>query len=147
MPKLRINPIVLIIINILAPSMYIFFNGSFLKVYLIVFETALLLVTGCFKIFFAAAFNTAVRLKKMLIRHIGKLASGYHDSNPSGSLMKIIEKNTDSTETLIAHRLRSVVNCDRIIVLDHGRVAGNGKHDELMQNCPVYKKLYNLQAE
>ena len=51
------------------------------------------------------AFNTAVRLKKMLIRHIGKLPGGYHDSNPSGSLRKIIEKNTDATETLIAHQI------------------------------------------
>lgn len=51
------------------------------------------------------AFNTAVRLKKMLIRHIGKLPGGYHDSNPSGSLRKIIEKNTDASETLIAHQI------------------------------------------
>lgn len=51
------------------------------------------------------AFNTAVQLKKMLIRHIGKLPGGYHDSNPSGSLRKIIEKNTDASETLIAHQI------------------------------------------
>lgn len=51
------------------------------------------------------AFNTAVRLKKALICHIGLLPGGYHDSNPSGSLRKIIEKNTDATETLIAHQI------------------------------------------
>ena len=51
------------------------------------------------------AFNTAVRLKKMLICHIGRLPGGYHDSNSSGSLRKIIEKNTDATETLIAHQI------------------------------------------
>ncbi|SEQ38089.1 ATP-binding cassette, subfamily B [Treponema bryantii] len=51
------------------------------------------------------AFNTAVQLKKMLICHIGKLPGGYYDSNPSGSLRKIIEKNTDASETLIAHQI------------------------------------------
>ena len=51
MPKLRLNPIVLIVIKILALSMYIFLNGSFLKIYLIVFATGLLLAIGCYKIF------------------------------------------------------------------------------------------------
>ena len=51
------------------------------------------------------AFNTAARLKRMLISHIGKLPGGYHDTNPSGSVRKIIEKNTDLTETLIAHQI------------------------------------------
>lgn len=51
------------------------------------------------------AFNTAARLKRMLISHIGELPGGYHDTNPSGSVRKIIEKNTDLTETLIAHQI------------------------------------------
>ncbi len=49
MPKLQLNPIVLIVINILAPSMYIFLNGSFLKIYLVIFATVLLLAMGCYK--------------------------------------------------------------------------------------------------
>ena len=51
------------------------------------------------------AFNTAARLKKMMVEHIGKLPAGYLDTNPSGSLRKVIEKNTDITETLIAHQI------------------------------------------
>ncbi|RKM56754.1 ABC transporter ATP-binding protein [Butyrivibrio sp. CB08] len=51
------------------------------------------------------AFNTAARLKRVLIEHIGALPGGYHDVNPSGSVRKIIEKNTDVTETLIAHQI------------------------------------------
>jgi len=51
------------------------------------------------------AFNTAMRLKMMLIRHIGRLPGGYHDTNPSGSVRKIIEKNTDLTEQLVAHQI------------------------------------------
>ena len=55
MPKLQVNPIVLIVINILAPSMYIFLNGSFLKIYLVIFATVLLLAMGCYKIFLGKA--------------------------------------------------------------------------------------------
>jgi ABC-type multidrug transport system, ATPase and permease components len=51
------------------------------------------------------AFNTSTRLKMLLIRHIGRLPGGYHDTNPSGSVRKVIEKNTDLTETLIAHQI------------------------------------------
>ena len=51
------------------------------------------------------AFNTIMRLKKKLINHIGTLPGGFHDSNPSGSLRKLIEKNTDATETMMAHQI------------------------------------------
>ena len=51
------------------------------------------------------AFNTIMRLKKKLIKHIGTLPGGFHDFNPSGSLRKLIEKNTDATETMMAHQI------------------------------------------
>ena len=51
------------------------------------------------------AFNTIMRLKIKLIKHIGTLPGGFHDSNPSGSLRKLIEKNTDATETMMAHQI------------------------------------------
>ena len=50
-------------------------------------------------------FNTIMKLKKKLIKHIGSLPGGFHDSNPSGSLRKLIEKNTDATETMMAHQI------------------------------------------
>lgn len=51
------------------------------------------------------AFNTAAILKKKLIRHVGTLKLGFFDANPSGALRKLIEKNADSTEKLIAHQI------------------------------------------
>lgn len=51
------------------------------------------------------AFNTVMRLKRKMINHIGTLPGGFHDSNPSGSLRKLIEKNTDATETMMAHQI------------------------------------------
>ncbi len=51
------------------------------------------------------AFNTAARLKIRLIRHIGRLPAGFFDENSSGALRKLIEKNTDTPEQLIAHQI------------------------------------------
>ena len=70
------------------------------------------------------------------------------DPETETKIQNAIEKLTNGrTVLMIAHRLRSIVNCDRIIVLDQGRVVGNGSHDELMKNCEVYKKLYSLQMD
>ncbi len=50
MHKLNINPIVLIVINILSPTMYIFLNGTYLQYFLALFAIVVLLSMGCFKI-------------------------------------------------------------------------------------------------
>lgn len=51
------------------------------------------------------AYNTVARLRIKLIHHTGTLPLGYHSNNPSGKQRKIIEKNTDNLETLIAHQI------------------------------------------
>ena len=51
------------------------------------------------------AFSTAASLKIRLIKHIGTLPAGFFDTNTSGGLRKLIEKNTDISETLIAHQI------------------------------------------
>ena len=50
------------------------------------------------------------------------------------------------TTLILAHRLSSVIDCDRIIVLDEGRVAEAGKHGELMKTGGVYASLMREQA-
>lgn len=51
----------------------------------------------------------------------------------------------DKTVLVIAHRLRTVAGADKIIVLDEGRVAEEGRHEELMNQKGLYEKLYSLQ--
>jgi ATP-binding cassette subfamily B protein len=51
----------------------------------------------------------------------------------------------DSTVIIVAQRVSTVIDADRIIVLDEGRVAGIGTHRELMKSCDVYKGIVSSQ--
>ena len=48
---------------------------------------------------------------------------------------------------LISHRLANVVDADRVYVLDRGRVAGSGTHEELLASCAEYASLWRAQSE
>jgi len=53
----------------------------------------------------------------------------------------LAEKTKDKTVIIVAQRINTVLNADKIIVLDDGIIAGIGTHEELMQNCEVYKQI------
>ena len=50
------------------------------------------------------------------------------------------------TSVVIAHRLSTIHNADRIIVIDHGRIAEQGTHNELMARNGIYAKLIEMQS-
>jgi len=52
---------------------------------------------------------------------------------------------SDCTTLVIAHRLSTVTRADRIVVLDDGVIAGAGSHAGLLENNPVYQRLYRRQ--
>lgn len=60
---------------------------------------------------------------------------------------KFVEISRGKTAIIVTHRLGSTKIADRVIVMDKGRVAAIGTHDELMENCELYRTMYNSQAE
>jgi len=53
----------------------------------------------------------------------------------------------DTTKIIIAQRISSVIEADKIIVLDDGKIVGMGSHEELMQSCETYTEIYYSQMD
>lgn len=64
------------------------------------------------------------------------------DYKTDSILRKELKKHTkDATVLIVAQRIGTVMNADKIIVLEDGKIVGMGKHEELLQNCEVYKQI------
>lgn len=51
----------------------------------------------------------------------------------------------DTTSFIVAQRISTVLKADKILVLDNGRIAAEGRHDELMDTSPLYREIYESQ--
>ena len=51
----------------------------------------------------------------------------------------------DSTKLIVAQRIGTIMNADRIVVLDDGKVVGQGTHRELLEHCDVYRQIAESQ--
>ncbi|MEW9094924.1 MAG: ABC transporter ATP-binding protein [Clostridiaceae bacterium] len=68
------------------------------------------------------------------------------DFKTDAKLRAALESETeDSTMIIVAQRVSTVMNADRIIVLNDGEIAGMGKHKELLNNCEVYREIVSSQ--
>lgn len=68
------------------------------------------------------------------------------DFKTDASLRAALKKEiADSTVFIVTQRVSTVMDADRIIVLDEGRVAGIGTHRELLENCRVYREIVESQ--
>lgn len=67
------------------------------------------------------------------------------DFRTDAALRKAIKENINATVIIVAQRVGTIMDADRIVVLDEGRVVGMGKHPELMENCEVYREIYHSQ--
>lgn len=64
------------------------------------------------------------------------------DFKTDAKLRKELAKITkDKTVLIVAQRISTIMNADKIVVLDEGKVVGLGKHKDLMKNCEVYKEI------
>lgn len=63
---------------------------------------------------------------------------------------RIVQKALDNlmakrTSIVIAHRLSTVLSSDKIVVLNQGEIVAIGKHEELLNDCELYRKIYEMQ--
>ena len=66
------------------------------------------------------------------------------DAKLRGALSKMVQK-TKATVFIVAQRISTIRHADQIVVLDEGKVAGIGTHEQLMQNCRVYQEIARSQ--
>ena len=70
------------------------------------------------------------------------------DSDTEGRIRESFDRELkDTTVFIIAQRISSVVNADKILVLDEGELVAVGTHAELMQSCDIYREIYTSQVE
>ena len=70
------------------------------------------------------------------------------DPENEKELMEAVSELThDKTVIMIAHRLRTVVDADQILVLDNGKLVEYGTHEKLMKKNGLYHKLFHIQQE
>ncbi|MDE7283832.1 MAG: ABC transporter ATP-binding protein/permease [Lachnospiraceae bacterium] len=69
------------------------------------------------------------------------------DVQSEAAVQKALDRLAEGRTTLVvAHRLSTIKNADHIVVIEHGRVAESGTHEELMERGRVYPKLYSMYA-
>ena len=68
------------------------------------------------------------------------------DYKTDAALRKAIrEHHADTTTIIVAQRISSIMSLDDIIVLEEGKIIGHGTHEELLENCPMYREIYRVQ--
>ena len=70
------------------------------------------------------------------------------DTKTDASIQKsFTEFIPDTTKIIIAQRVSSIQHADRIVVMDDGKIAACGKHDELLKTCDIYREVYESQKK
>lgn len=67
------------------------------------------------------------------------------DYKTDRNLRNTLKKEVNNTVIIVAQRISTIKNADKIIVLDEGRIVGQGTHDELMKSCSVYQEIASSQ--
>ena len=85
--------------------------------------------------------------KRLSLIHIYEATASLDPENEVLVQKAIAQLVENKTVIMIAHRLRTVVDADQILVLDDGKLVEYGTHNELMKKKGVYQKLYHIQQE
>ena len=69
------------------------------------------------------------------------------DTATEKKIREALAKRKDVTKIIIAQRISSVEDADKIIVMDNGEINGIGTHEELLKNNEIYREVYNSQVK
>ncbi len=70
------------------------------------------------------------------------------DTATEAKIKEMLKTNLpDTTKIIIAQRIGSVIDADKILVLDDGKIVGEGTHEVLLNTCAEYKEIYDSQIE
>jgi ATP-binding cassette subfamily B protein len=73
-------------------------------------------------------------------------ASSALDYKTDSNLRRAIRENmSDVTTVIVAQRVSSIMHCDLILVLEDGEIIGKGTHEQLIENCDIYKQISDSQ--
>ena len=67
------------------------------------------------------------------------------DAKSEKLVKEALDEMTDTTKVIIAEKISSVVNADKILVMNDGKLVGVGTHKELVGNNDVYREIYDTQ--
>ena len=62
-------------------------------------------------------------------------------------IREYLSKNKKMGKVIVSSRVATIMNANKIIVIDKGEIVGLGKHEELLKNCPIYLDIYNTQIK
>lgn len=86
-------------------------------------------------------------LKKPKVLILDDSTSAVDTKTDSAIQKSFAEFIPDTTKIIIAQRISSIQHADQIVVLDDGKVAAVGKHEELLKNCDIYREVYDSQKK
>ena len=86
-------------------------------------------------------------LKKPKILILDDSTSAVDTATDASIRQAFREQLGDTTKLIIAQRITSVIDADKIIVMDQGKIVGVGKHDELIKTCRTYQEIYYSQKD
>ena len=111
-----------------------------------------ILVYGSYKKELSGGERQRVSIARAILRNPKILildeATSAMDTKTERSIQRALEKLTENRTTImIAHRLSTLRDCEKLFVIEHGKVAEEGTHAELIQKKGIYFKLYTLQYQ